>query len=294
MRQRTTHVPSRQRDEKENAMNTRQGTTLILGGTGKTGRRVADRLRDRGLPLRSASRSGAVRFDWDDQASWAPVLEGVESMYVAYPPDLAAPTSGPHLRAMAAQAVASGVRKIVLLSGRGEPQCYPAERAVRESGAAFTIVRCSWFAQNFSEGQMLPSVLAGELAFPAGNIAEPFVDIDDTADVAVAALTSDAHDAKIYELSGPRLITFGEAVAEIGKVTGREVRYVPIGFDEYAKALAQFVPHEQVAFLKELFEFILDGHNAYLSDGVQQALGRKPRDFSDFVRDAAAAGAWRG
>jgi len=270
-----------------------QRTTLILGGTGKTGRRVAERLQARGLPVRLASRSAAPRFDWDDQSTWAPVLEGVESMYVAYPPDLAAPTSGPHLRAMVAQAVASGVRKIVLLSGRGEPQCYPAERAVRESGAAFTVIRCAWFAQNFSEGQMLPAVLEGELAFPAGSIAEPFVDLDDTADVAVAALTDGAHEGKIYELSGPRLVTFGEAVAEISKALGREVRYVPVSIDEYAAVLSQFVPGEQVAFLKDLFEFILDGHNAYLSDGVQQALGRKPKDFRDFVRDAAAAGAWQ-
>jgi uncharacterized protein YbjT (DUF2867 family) len=278
---------------KEIAMTIQQGTTLILGGTGKTGRRIVDRLKARGVTARIASRSGAHPFDWEDQNSWARVLEGVESMYIAYPPDLAAPTSGPHVRAMAEQAVASGVRKIVLLSGRGEPQCYPAERAVRESGAAFTVIRCAWFAQNFSEGYLLSSVLEGELAFPAGNIAEPFVDLDDTADVATAALTSNAHDGKIYELSGPRLLTFGEAAAEISKVIGRDVRYVPIGFDDYAKVLSAFVPADQAAFLKELFEFILDGHNAYLSDGVQQALGRKPKDFRDFVRDAAAAGAWR-
>lgn len=274
-------------------MTNTQQTTLILGGTGKTGRRVAERLTARGVPVRIASRTGAHRFDWDDQSTWAQVLEGAESMYVAYPPDLAAPTSGPHLHAMAQQAVASGVRKIVLLSGRGEPQCYPAERAVRESGAAFTIVRCSWFAQNFSEGQMLGPVLEGELAFPAGNIAEPFVDIDDTADVAVAALTDEAHEGRIYELSGPRLLTFADAVACIGQALGRDIRYVPISSEAYAKTLAQFVPADQVAFLKELFEFILDGHNAYLSDGVQQALGRKPRDFTDFVRDAAASGAWQ-
>jgi uncharacterized protein YbjT (DUF2867 family) len=268
-------------------------TTLILGGTGKTGRRVAERLTAGGVRVRSASRTGAHRFDWHDQSTWAPVLEGAEAMYVAYPPDIAAPTSGPHLRAMAEQAVASGVRKIVLVSGRGEPQCYPAERAVRESGAAFTIVRCAFFAQNFSEGLMLGPVLEGELAFPAGNIAEPFVDIDDTADVVVATLTDKTHEGRIYELSGPRLLTFAEAMACIGQALGRDIRYVPISSEAYATTLSQFVPADQVAFVKELFEFILDGHNAYLSEGVQQALGRKPRDFTEFVRDAAAAGAWR-
>jgi uncharacterized protein YbjT (DUF2867 family) len=277
----------------ELAMTISKQTTLILGGTGKTGRRIAQRLSTRGVPLRIASRMGAQRFDWDDQNTWASVLEGAEAMYIAYPPDLAAPTAGPHLRAMAEQAVASGVRKMVLLSGRGEPHCYPAERAVRESGAAFTIVRCAFFAQNFSEGELLGPILEGELAFPAGNVAEPFVDIDDTADVAVAALTEKTHEGKIYELSGPRLFTFGEAVAQIGQALGRDIRYLPITAEAYAKVLSQFVPTDQAVFLKDLFEFVLDGHNAYLSDGVQQALGRKPRSFDDFVRNAARAGAWQ-
>jgi len=272
---------------------TRTGdTTLILGGTGKTGRRVAERLRARGLPVRLASRHGEPRFDWQDTSTWAPVLEGVAALYIAYPPDLAVPTAAPHLRAMTRQAVESGVRKMVLLSGRGEPQVYPSERAVRESGAAFTIVRASCFAQNFSEGMLLDAVLAGELAFPAGNVAEPFVDLEDVADVAVAALVDDAHDGKIYEVSGPRLLGFREALAEISRVTGRRLRYLPISAEEYAKTLESLLPRDVASFVKELFEFILDGHNSYLSDGVQQALGRKPRDFSDFVRDAATLGAW--
>lgn len=268
-------------------------TTLILGGTGKTGRRVAERLRARGVPVRIGSRTGAQPFDWHDQNTWARVLEGAEAMYIAYPPDIAVPTAGPHLRAMAEQALASGVRKMVLLSGRGEPQCYPAEHAVRESGAAFTVVRCAFFAQNFSEGLLLGPVLEGELAFPAGNIAEPFVDIDDMADVAVAALTEKTHEGKIYELSGPSLLTFREAVTQIGQALGRDIRYLPITLEAYADTLSQFLPADQVVFIKDLFEFVLDGHNAYLSDGLGQALGRKPRSFDDFVRDAVRAGAWQ-
>ncbi|HEU4578403.1 MAG TPA: hypothetical protein VFS67_09120 [Polyangiaceae bacterium] len=274
-------------------MNSDHGTTVILGGTGKTGRRIAHRLRARGLPVRSASRSGAPRFDWNDPTTWAPILEGAHSLYIAYPPDLAAPEAQAHIQAMAEQAVTKGIRKIVLLSGRGEPQCYPAERSVRESGAAFTILRCAWFAQNFSEGQLLPAVLDGRVAFPAGDVAEPFVDLDDVADVAVDALTRPIHNGKLYELSGPQLLTFAEAVGEVGKALGRSIDYLPISFTEYAQSLSQFVPAEEVAFLTQLFEFVLDGHNAYLSDGVQQALGRKPRAFGEFARDAAAAGAWQ-
>jgi uncharacterized protein YbjT (DUF2867 family) len=273
-------------------MKDEQKPTLILGGTGKTGRRVADRLKARGLPVRVASRSGAPPFEWADQNTWAPALEGVGSLYVAYHPDLAVPAAAAHVRALSALAVESGVRKIVLLSGRGEPHVVPSERAVRESGAAYTIVRCSWFNQNFSEGHLLDPVREGVLAFPAGSVSEPFVDVDDIADVAAAALADDAHAGQTYELSGPRLITFAEAVGEIARATGRDIRYVPVTPQEYEAGLAQYVPAEDAKFLAELFRYILDGHNSHLSDGVERALGRRPRDFSDYVRATAATGVW--
>ncbi|WP_394824694.1 NAD(P)H-binding protein [Pendulispora albinea] len=266
--------------------------TLIVGGTGKTGRRVAEQLTARGIPVRLASRSASPRFDWEDEGTWGPVLEGVESMYITYYPDLAVPGAAENIRRLATRAVQSGVRRIVLLSGRGEHQVLPAERAVRESGAAFTILRASWFAQNFSEGHLLDPILQGELAFPAGDIAEPFIDVEDIADVAVAALTDAKHAGKIYELSGPRLLTFAEAVAEISEASGRPVRYVPISTEEYGAAIAPYVPADYAAFLVDLFSQILDGHNAYLSNGVQLALGREPRDFRDYARAAAASGAW--
>jgi len=267
-------------------------TTLILGGAGKTGRRVAERLTARGLPVRLASRAGATRFDWADDSTWAAALRGAASVYMTYYPDLASPAAADQIRRLSALARGSGVRRIVLLSGRGEPQVLPAEQAVRESGVPFTILRAAWFCQNFSEGNLQEAVLSGEVAFPAGDVAEPFIDADDIADVAVAALTDDAHAGAIHELSGPRLLTFGDAVAEIARASGREVRYVPISFEEYASALAAHVPAEHVDFLVDLFRTILDGHNAHLSGGVEQVLGRNPRDFTDFARDAAAAGAW--
>jgi uncharacterized protein YbjT (DUF2867 family) len=267
-------------------------TTLILGGMGKTGRRIAQRLKTRGLPLRVASRSTTPHFDWDDPVSWAPVLAGAKALYIAYPPDLALPSAAPQIGELAQDAAALGVRKIVLLSGRGEPHVLPSERAVRESGAAYTILRSSWFAQNFSEGLLLGPLLEGELVFPAGNSAEPFIDLDDVADVAVEALTDPRHDNQIYELSGPRLLTFEQAVGAISAASGRDLRYRPISAEQYAKTLEAFMPAHEAAFLKDLFEFTLDGHNAYLSDGVQRVLGRAPRDFAEVARRAARAGAW--
>jgi uncharacterized protein YbjT (DUF2867 family) len=279
-------------EPEEASMATQQKTTLILGGTGKTGRRVAKRLMERGRPVRIASRSGTPPFDWSDRRTWAPMLRAAESVYLAYAPDLAAPGAAEDVGEITRMAVESGVKRMVLLSGRGEPQAVVSEQPVRNSGLSFTVLRCSFFCQNFSEGVMLESVRSGAVPFPAGNVAEPFIDAEDIAEVAVAALTEEGHAGKTYELTGPRLLTFGEAVGEIARASGREVRYLPVTHEAYGAALAEQLPPEVATFLSELFRDLLDGHNAYLTDGVEKVLGRKPRDFHEFARDAAASGAW--
>jgi uncharacterized protein YbjT (DUF2867 family) len=267
--------------------------TVIVGGTGKTGRRVAARLRALGLPFRGVSRSSEIPFDWEHEHTWARALQGANAVYLTYHPDLAFPEATERVRKLSAVAVESGVERIILLSGRGERQVWPSERVVRESGASFTILRCAFFCQNFSEGHLLGPVLEGELALPASDVHEPFIDADDIADVAVAALTDSRHAGQIYDLTGPALLSFTEALHEIASVTGRSVRYQPISGEAYGATLAPYLPAAQVSFLVELFEQLLDGHNALLSDGVERALGRKPRAFSDYVRDAARVGAWQ-
>jgi uncharacterized protein YbjT (DUF2867 family) len=267
--------------------------TLVLGGTGKTGRRVVERLRVRGLPTRVGSRSGEPPFDWEDRATWASALQGVGSVYVAYSPDLAVPGAVETVGSFAELAVARGVPRLVLLSGRGEPEAELAERAVRDSGAELTILRSTWFSQNFSESYFCDFVLEGDVALPAGDTPEPFVDADDIADVAVAALTDDRHIGRLYELTGPHLLSFAEAVAEIAEATGREIRYVPVPLDEFASALTeQGVPRDVVDLLTYLFNEVLDGRNAHVTDGVERALGRQPRGFRDYARTTAATGVW--
>jgi uncharacterized protein YbjT (DUF2867 family) len=266
--------------------------TLVLGGTGKTGRRVVERLAARGIPTRVGSRSGEPPFDWDEKATWAPALDGVGSVYVSHYLD-ALPGAAETVGSFADLAVKSGVRRLVLLSGRGEAEAERVQQAVRDTGAELTILRATWFAQNFSESYFVDGLVAGELALPAGDTPEPFVDADDIADVAVAALTDDRHIGQLYELTGPRLLTFAQAVTEIAEATGREILYVPISVDDFASALrAQQVPPEDIELVAYLFTEVLDGRNARLADGVQRALGREPRDFSQYARDAAATGVW--
>ncbi|HEU4339061.1 MAG TPA: NAD(P)H-binding protein [Planctomycetota bacterium] len=267
--------------------------TLVLGGTGKTGRRIVERLSARGVPVRVGSRSGLPPFDWEDRKTWAPALRGMTSAYMTYYPDLAVPGAAAAVGSFAELAVQSGVRRLVLLSGRGEAGAQLGEQAVRASGADWTILRSSWFCQNFSEGNFLGMVLGGVVALPAGSVPEPFVDLDDVADVAVAALTEEGHTGKVYELTGPRLLTFAEAVEVIAKASGREVRYAPTSMEEFVSALeGHGEPEEVVSLLTYIFSEVLDGRNAHLADGVRRVLGRVPRDFSEFARRAAAEGAW--
>jgi uncharacterized protein YbjT (DUF2867 family) len=266
---------------------------LVTGGTGKIGRRVVERLGERRLPVRVGSRSRKPAFDWENPETWAGALYGVESVLISYYPDLAVPGAMGTVRSFADLAVLAGVRRLVLVSGRGEEEAQRAEQVVQEAGAEWTIVRCAWFSQNFSESYLLEPVIDGEVVVPARDVAEPFVDADDIADVAVAALTEDGQAGELYELTGPRLLTFAEAVAEIGEATGREIRYVPVSVDEYAAALdGAGVPAEYVSLMTYIFSEVLDGRNAHLTDGVQRALGREPRDFGDYARETATTGVW--
>ncbi|WP_265523079.1 NmrA family NAD(P)-binding protein [Oerskovia flava] len=273
------------------------GTVLVLGATGKTGRRVADRLDALGVPVRRASRSvsgpGSTPFDWDDESTWAPALDGAVAAYVAYAPDLAIPGAPETVTRFAAAAREAGVRRLVLLSGRGETEAQRAEASVAVVFPERTVVRCAFFAQNFSESFLLGPVLDGVLALPVGDVTEPFVDVEDIADVAVAALTDDGHAGQVYELTGPHLLTFTEVVAEIGAASGREVTFVPITLDEFSAGLrADGLPDDVVDLMRYLFTEVLDGRGAHVTDGVRQALGRAPRAFGEFARREAAA--WAG
>ncbi|MFI6693291.1 NAD(P)H-binding protein [Streptomyces sp. NPDC050433] len=279
---------------------------LVVGGTGTTGSRVVARLRERGVAVRVASRGGEPRFDWTDRTTWDGALAGVTAMYVV-------PFDGQSLtRPFVGRAVAKGVERIVLLSGRGVdvpgyageagaagPTHVDGEAAVRAlgtgsgtgTGVRWTIVRPAWFAQNFSEGFFLDAVLTGELRLAAGDGAASFVDAEDIAAVAVAALTEDGHGGRTYELSGPRALTIAEALTEISGAAGREIRYVPLSPEEFVTELR--TQGLSAADYAESLSPLRRGLDSHVSDGVRRALGRAPRDFREFVKSAAADGAWR-
>ncbi|MEM7432621.1 MAG: NAD(P)H-binding protein [Pseudomonadota bacterium] len=268
--------------------------TLVLGASGKTGRRIVQRLEARGIPTRAGSRSGRPAFDWAKPEDWDAVLDGVRSVYISYAPDLAVPGATDSIQLFVNKAVSNGVTRLVLLSGRGEAEAQACEKIVQASGVEWTIVRSSWFMQNFSEGEFLQMVLSGTIALPAADVPEPFMDVNDLADVAVAALTESGHAYKTYEVTGPRLLTFSELAKEISDATSRDVEFVRIPADAFAQGIAESGIPENIAWLLNyLFDSVLDGRNAYLTDGVQRALGREPADFAAFAERIAARGVWQ-
>lgn len=274
--------------------NPEKNLTLVTGATGKTGRRVVQRLQALGRPVRLGSRAATPAFDWHRPETWMPALRGVSAVYLCYQPDLAVPGALETVTAFTKAAAAARVERVVLISGRGEPAAQDCEVAVRAVGLPTTVVRASWFAQNFSEGVFAEQIQAGALAFPGGGVPEPFIDIDDIADVVTAALTEDGHEGELYEVTGPRLLTFAEAVGEIATASGRPIAYHDIPGDVFhAGMLEAGMPEDLAGFLTWLATTVLDGRNAQVCDGVERALGRPARDFSTYARHAAGTGIWR-
>ena len=265
---------------------------LVIGATGKTGSRVSDLLEAAGHSVRRGSRQSPTPFDWEDSSGWAATMAGVSAIYVTYYPDLAYPEAPEKIQLLTETAKAAGVERVVLLAGRGEPRAEACEDIVRNSGLGYTLIRAAWFAQNFSEGFLYDSAMDGFLALPAGDVAEPFVDLDDVAEVVVAALTDPAHAGQVYDLTGPRLLTFTEVAAELGAAMGRPLVYQPITSEQFHEGLTALGDPVLADVFTEVCRQIFDGRNAKLGGAIESVLGRPARDFADYCAQAAAAGAW--
>ncbi|MEM8956505.1 MAG: NAD(P)H-binding protein [Pseudomonadota bacterium] len=265
---------------------------LVVGATGKTGSRVAARLESKGLPVRRGARGAKIPFDWEAPATSSAALDGVSTAYVTYFPDLAFPGAVDKVEALCNAARTAGVERLVLLSGRGEHHARLGEDVVRASGLDFTLVRSAWFAQNFSEGYLRDPILAGVLPMPGGDVREPIIDIEDIADVVVAALTESRHSGALYEVTGPRLLSFADMAGTLSKALGRPIQHVPISFEEFHASVATVGGDFVADVFTEIARETLDGRNANVTDGVQRALGRPPRDFAEFAIAAAKKGMW--
>jgi len=273
---------------------TRTSPILVTGASGKTGSRVAARLAEGGHEIRLGSRRAEIPFDWNAPQTWPAVLKDVKAAYIAYSPDLAVPGAVELITRFVEAAGSAGVTRLVLLSGRGEAEAQACEQVVLKSGLEATVVRASWFNQNFSEGGFADMVQAGQITLPGADVREPFIDVEDIAEVAATALTEAGHAGAVYEVTGPRLMGFEEMAEILSKAAGRRIAYIPIPHTAFLDGLkAQGAPGEVVWLMDYLFSTVFDGRNAHVCDGVERALGRKPTDFETFARRAAPAGAFK-
>lgn len=271
-----------------------QNNYLVIGGTGKTGRKVVSNLKEQGFNVRIASRSGTPSFEWEDPSNWSQALNGIDNMYIVFYPDLAVPGAYEAIKRLTEEAKAAGVKKAVLLSGKGEKEAQRCEKLVAASGLEYTLVRASWFNQNFSESFFADPVISGDVALPMPDAKIPFVDTGDIADVVTSALTDDRHNGQTYEVTGPRTLTFGEAVEEISKATGRPITYRPVTLKEYTEGMKVIgLPAEYIWLFEYLFKEVLGNpKNHVVSTDVERVLGRKARDFSEFAVATARTGVW--
>ncbi|MGE3662469.1 MAG: NmrA family transcriptional regulator [Pseudonocardia sp.] len=267
---------------------------LVIGPHGTTGRRVVERLRELGVAVRGVSRSTPVPFDWERPATWARALRGVRTAYVTFHPDLSFPGAAERVGALAREAAGHGMERIVLLTGRGEAGALAAEAVLLAALPRSTALRCAFFAQNLTEGALHDAVAEGVVAMPVDpGIVEPFLDADDIADVAVAALTRPGHEGVVHELTGPRAMTFAEVADVLAEATGRPVVFAAVDRAEWvAGAVASGLPAPFADALVDLFDEIFDGRNVATTDGVARVLGRPATDLVTVAKAAAAAGAW--
>jgi uncharacterized protein YbjT (DUF2867 family) len=267
---------------------------LILGGNGKTGRRVAQLLKENSnAEVYIGSRNGIPPFYWENPETWSEVIEGIDTVYITFQPDLAIPSAPETIQKFTNLASQNGIQKIVLLSGRGEKEAQVCEEIVKSTAKNWTIVRSSWFNQNFSESIFLEPILAGYVAIARAETPEPFTDADDIAAVVTEALLDEKHNGKTYELTGPRLLNFEQAVAEIAQITGRKIQFQSLSVYEYINMLREYqVPEDELWLVNYLFSEVLDGRNSSVTSDIEKILGRKATDFTEYVQKTALTGVW--
>lgn len=267
---------------------------LVIGGTGKTGHRVVEGLFQLGQNVFVGSRKGSPAFDWDDFSTFAPALKGIDRAYIVYYPDLAVPGAKEAIEALTEAALHEGLEKVVLLSGKGEREAEACEEIVANSGLNYTVVKASWFNQNFSEGAFLDFILARQVALPMPEAEIPFVDADDIAEVVTKVLLDDSYNGEIITVTGPERLTFQQVVQMMEKGTGKDIQYLPISIEEFKEGMkAAGLPDSYVWLFSYLFQDVLGNPaNQLVSKDVERVLGRRATSFEEYVQKTALTGVW--
>lgn len=267
---------------------------LVIGGTGKTGRRVAENLKQLGHNVRVVGRNTNPVFDWEDPNTYDDALKDMDRAYIVYYPDLAVPGARDAITTLTKKALEAELEKVVLLSGKGETEAEACEEIVANSGLNYTLVRASWFNQNFSEGAFLEFILDGTVALPMAEAEIPFVDVNDIADVVSKVLIDDSYNGQTITVTGPKKRTFKEVVAIMSEASSMPIQFIPISIEEFKDGMRKAgLPDSYVWLFGYLFQEVLGNpDNQDISNDVIKVLGRPAKDFETFASETAATGIW--
>lgn len=274
------------------------GKILVIGATGNVGAPLVAELVRRGEQVKAASRTkpahlpdGAqwVKFDFADQSGLEPALAGVDRVYVLTPAGALDPVAilTPLIKAASMRGI-----KVVLQTAMGvdADDSIPARQAeilLEKSGAPFVIVRPNWFADNLVN-YWGDSAKAGALRLPAADAASSLIDTRDIAAAAAGALTSDKHNGKAFNLTGPAARTYAEAATLLSKALGRDVVYAAVdGATFVAESVAHGVPKPYAEFLAAIFVPVANGWTAVVTDDVKTLSGNAPRSLDATIADLA-------
>lgn len=275
---------------------------LVTGATGKTGSRVVDLLRARGLTARAATRTpqipGQIRFDWTDPDSFAPALDGVRAVYMVAPTGVAEPLAA--MRPFIDRAITAGVDRLVLLSSsmieEGGPVMGTVHGYLRANAPGWSVLRPSWFMQNFSEAQHLDTIRReGRIYSATGDGRVPFIDAGDIAAVAVAALANPAFANGELILTGPATLDYDALARLISVAAGREVEHHRLSTTDLAARLGEIgIPDAFAHILAQMDAAIAGGAEDRVTGAVVDVTGRQPKTFAAFAEDNVAGWAATG
>ena len=267
---------------------------LVTAPNSKTGKQVVKLLKRENIPFRAASRSTSVPFDWENEKTWASAISGAHAVYVVIPPNLAFADMPQRLKAFLTYCEAVRVRRIILLSGRGEDEAAKIEEVALSNAIPTTVLRASWFAQNFSEGYFVEGVVNGQLAIPSKLVREPFIDTRDIAKAVVFALKDKSSNNYVFELTGPELLSFEDVAKKFTKHLDQSVTYVYMPIEDYINQLLQFgVSTDEIDLTRFLFGELLDGRNAYTTSDLSLLLGEQGTSFEQFIQHTKPSGVWQ-
>ena len=264
-------------------------TVLLTSGFGKTGRAIAERLSVQGLGFCAASRTTPTKFDWKDKATWPTALKGKKSVYLCFAPDIVLPGSRQCISDFIKTAEQYDCEKLVLLSCRGVEEAEACETIVHQSNLETTVVRSSWFFQNFLEDDFARMITEGALTLPSADIEEPYIDVEDVADVIVKVLTEAGHTGKTYEITGSQSLSFRQMAKEMSDAFGRTIQLCDTPHRKFVFDLAgSSAPSEVIWLFDFLFDYILDGRNSRPTNRFFGLMGRHPRSIQEFLASVAA------